>query len=168
MRAFISYSLNDSEQFVLTVLASKLKEQGFIVSTSHNLFNNMLDPNTFTQLNKSNLFIGLITFTGIANERVFSEWQQATSKQIPSLLLVENNVNLHQTILQHQNVIRFDRHKPEPSIELVKNKISLSRQSIQSKNDNSVAWILGGLAAIALIGLLSNDEKTIDKNSKKY
>src|SRR5690554_6347147 len=158
MRAFISYSLNDSEQFVLTVLSSKLKEQGFIVSTSHNLFNNTLDYNTFTQLNKSNLFIGLITYTGNANNRVFNEWEQATSRQIPSLLLVENNVKINPSLLQHQNVIVFNRHNPEPSIELVKNKIITSRQNVQSRNDNTVAWILGGLAAIALIGLLSNDE----------
>ncbi|HRE57846.1 MAG TPA: hypothetical protein PLW09_08480 [Candidatus Kapabacteria bacterium] len=160
MRAFISYSLNDAEQFVLTVLASKLKEQGFIVSTSHNLFNNTLDYNTFTQLSKSNLFIGLITFTGNANERVFNEWKQATYRQIPSLLLVENNVDINQGILPQQNVVVFDRHNPEPSIELVKSKINSSRQNIQQKNDNTLAWLLGGIAAISLIALLSrNDEK---------
>ena len=158
MRAFISYSLNDSEQFVLTILARKLKEQGFIVSSSYNLFSKTLDYETFTQLYKSNFFIGLISITGNANDRVFNEWRQAVSKQIPSLLLVENNVTVHPTILQNQNVVVFDRHNPKPSIELVKNKINSSRQSLQPNNDNTLAWILGGLAAIALIGLLANDD----------
>ena len=159
MKAFISYSLNDSEQYVLTILASKLKEQGFIVATSYNALNNILDYNSFSQLNRSSLFIGLITQTGNANQRVYTEWKEATKRQIPSLLLVENNVSIHSTVLKHQNVIIFDRHNPEPSIDLVKNKIKTSRQVSPTKTDNTAAWLLGGLAALALIGLLSNDDK---------
>jgi len=157
MKAFISYSLNDAEQYILTILSIQLKEQGFIASTNHNLFNE-LEHNRFPQLNKSNLFIGLITSTGNANNRVFEEWEQAISQKIPSLLLVENNVKISTSLLQHPNVITFDRHNPESSIELVKNKIKLSRQNTQVKNDNTFAWILGGLAAIVVIGLLSNDK----------
>jgi len=155
MRAFISYSLNDAEQFVLTILSGYLKEQGFIVSANYDLFSN----NIPTQLNKSNLFIGLITYNGNENDRVFNEWEQAISQKIPSLLLIESNVKIDSSILQHPNVIIFDKYNPAPSIELVKNKINSAKQNIQPKNNNAFAWILGGLAAIVLIGLLSKDKK---------
>lgn len=153
MRAFVSYSLNDSEQYVLTVLAKILREQGFVVSSTYNLSSNVLDYNTLTQLNKSSLFIGLITNSGVDNQRVFKEWKQALTKRVPSLLLVENTVDLNPRVRQNPNVIVFDRYNPEPSIDNVKDKIIRSRQST---SDNTAAWVFGGLAVLALIGLLSD------------
>lgn len=158
MRAFLSYSLNDSDQFVLTILAKKLKEQGFVVSSSYNYLNQTIDYQTFTQLNKSTLYIGIITATGNANSRVLKEWQQAINNKIPSLLLVEKGVRLRSDILTQQNVIRFDRNNPEPSIELVKREVSKSRHNVSVRNDNTLAWVFGGLALIAVIGLLANDD----------
>lgn len=158
MRAFISYSLNDAEQYVLTVLARRLQEQGFVVSSSYNLFASALSNEVSNQINKSSLFIGLITATGNANNRVITEWQQALSKKIPSLLLVERTVPLKQSFQSNPNVVLFDRHNPEPSIALVRDRINQSRHSTQTGNDNTVAWLLGGLAVLALIGLLSKDD----------
>ena len=161
MRAFLSYSLNDAEQYVLTILARKLREQGFVVSLSYNVCSNTLDYETFNQINKSNLFIGIITKTGNANRRVFNEWKEATKRRIPSLLLIEDNVTVSPKLAEHPNVLFFNRQKPKRAIETIKTRIAKTKQSILGKkrdNDNTMAWVFGGLAALAIIGLLANDE----------
>lgn len=158
MRAFISYSINDSEQYVLSILARKLKEQGFIVSSSYNLYSTLVDFQTYSQLNKSSLFIGIVTGDGADINRVYQEWRIALQKRIPAILLVEDVVAIGSELLSHPNIIRFNKTRPETSIEVVRQKINASRQSTSQSNDNAVAWVIGGLAVLALIGLLSNDD----------
>ena len=154
MRAFLSYSLNDSEQYVLSILVNKLNEKGFTVSSSYSNYN-FIDFERFNQINSSNLFIGVITATGTEYERVYKEWETASAIKVPALLLVENTVQIHPNLLKNTNVILFDRHNPSPSIDLVKSKISQNTTS----SDNFAAWALGGLAVLALIGLLSDSKK---------
>ena len=162
MRAFISYSINDSEQYVLSILARKLKEQGFIVSSSYNLYSTLVDFQTYSQLNKSSLFIGIITGDGTDINRVYNEWKIALQKRIPAILLIEDVVAVGQELQSHPNIIRFNKLRPETSIEIVRQKINISRQpNLQigkQNNDNTAAWLLGGLAVLALIGLLSKDK----------
>lgn len=161
MKAFISYSLNDSEQFILTILSRRLKEYGFTIWSTYNDSENILDFKTFTQINKSNLFIGIITKSGNANNRVFNEWKEAVKMQIPSLLLVEDNVNIKPEILKYNNVLLFNRQNPSDAINKVKQRIEQSqRQQTKpvKKNDNTHAWILGGAAALIILGLLSSDD----------
>ena len=75
MKAFVSYSVSDNNEFVLTLLSSKLREKNFIVNTSQNFYNNILDYNTMNEINETHLFIGLITGFGNERNRVFQEWQ---------------------------------------------------------------------------------------------
>lgn len=162
MRAFISYSINDSEQYVLSILARKLKEQGFIVTSSYNLYSTLVDFQIYSQLNKSSLFIGIITGDGSDINRVYDEWKIALQKNIPAILLIEDIVEVGQELQNHPNIIRFNKAQPETSIENVRQKIDASRQpnnQVGKQNtNNTTAWLLGGLAVLALIGLLSNDE----------
>lgn len=161
MKAFVSYSLNDSEEYILTILSRKLREQGFSIVSSYREYRNTLDYETFSQLSKSNLFIGVITKKGQANKQVFAEWREATKRQIPALLLIEENVNVTPYLRNQSNVLFFNRHRPEVAIEAVRTKITRNNQrtiSTRQRNDNSAAWILGGLAALAIIGLLANDD----------
>lgn len=156
MKVFISYSLNDTEQYILSILAKKLKEQGYVISTGYNLMPGFQNNQNLSQIDASHLFIGILSGYGNAKLNVVQEWQHAKSKKIPALLLVENNIVLTPQSGADANVIRFDRNNPEPSIETVRNKINLSRVPAQDNNDN--AWLFGGLAILALIGLLSSNK----------
>lgn len=160
MRAFISYSLNDSEQYVLSILARKLKEQGFIVSSSYDMLGGTSDFNA--QLSRSSLFIGIITATGNDTSRVFNEWLAALNKRIPALLLIEDNVAVKPELQTHPNIIRFNRSSPEQAMGFVKQRTISSMRVIPEKtsqdNDNTVAWILGGLAILAIIALLAKED----------
>jgi hypothetical protein len=98
----------------------------------------------------------LITAFGNANSKVIQEWQHARGRKIPSLLLIENVVPVTPQFLNDSNIIRFDRNNPETSIESVKRRISISKTTQDVDNDN--AWLIGGLAILALIGLLSSED----------
>lgn len=155
MKAFLSYSLNDSEQYVLSILVKKLNEQGFIVSSSYENYN-FIGFEQFSQINSSNLFIGVITVTSQEYLRVVNEWEAAVKRKVPALLLVDNAVTVNPPYSTNPNIIRFDKYNPTPSIETVKAKIEQSKETNQ---DNAAAWALGGLAVLALIALLSNPKK---------
>jgi hypothetical protein len=163
MRAYISYSLNDSEQYVLSILANILSEEGFLVSSGYNTVRQggQFDLIDFNQINQSNLFIGIITDTGTENQWVLKEWGLASRIKIPAILLIEENVRIQGVLLNILNIVRFNRSRPEAAIKTVKQKIDQSKllyANPQKNNNNAVAWVLGGIAAIALISLLS-DEK---------
>lgn len=151
MRAFLSYSLNDSNQYILTILARKLNENGFYVSTPHNVY----DINY--EIKRANLLIGIVTQNGNANDSVFQEWDFAIKNRVPSILLIEDNIKLKGN-LYHPNIIYFNRFSPDRAIHEIQNRIeSYNPPKITQKqnNENALAWILGGVTAIALIKLLS-------------
>lgn len=157
MKAFLSYSLNDSEQYVLSILVRKLNEQGFVVSSSYDHNYSLVRFEQFNQINSSNLFIGVMTETTREHERVFEEWNTAVKLKVPALLLVEKRVPVHRPYDTNPNIIRFDKNNPSPSIELVKKQFDEAQQ--EKATVTTAAWALGGLAVLALIALLSDSGK---------
>lgn len=73
MKAFLSYSLNDKDQFILTLLAKELTVKGFSINQSHD-FNAEMSQLTKVNISKSNLFIGLISGIGYEKNRIENEW----------------------------------------------------------------------------------------------
>jgi hypothetical protein len=147
MRAFLSYSINDRDQTLLTLLSNDLQKRNIDVWTSQNFYNKILDFNTMSQIKDSHLFIGVITKVGIEKNRVIDELNFAKKSRIPNILLVENNVGFSNT--QVGNVIRFSRQNPRLAIDLIHKKLSSNEN-----NENALAWILGGAALIALLAYL--------------
>jgi 3-methyladenine DNA glycosylase AlkC len=155
MKVFLSYSLNDSNLYVIPMLVTHLKKQNMEVLTSYET-SNIAPFNNFQSMNAS-LFIALLTKSGNQNEKVSKEWNNAIKSKIPTIALIENSFKLPDQFNNWPNIIRFDRTNPSKSISQIQANRTSSVNS--EKNDsNALAWILGGIAAIALIKLLSDDD----------
>ncbi len=157
-KAFISYAMQDSEQYVLTLLADLLRTENFQIDSSFDDYSNIVSQSAFKKINDSSLFIGLITEYGNRNKNVFNEWKVAVQKKIPSLLLIEDTVNINQQLANHPNVLIFNRHYPQSGLDKVRNQVQNAKKLVDKKNnENALGWILGGAAALAIISLLSDE-----------
>lgn len=158
-KAFISYAMQDSEQYVLTLLSDLLRSENFIIDSSFDDYSHLVSQSAFKKINESSLFIGLITEYGNRNKNVFNEWKLAVEKRIPSLLLVEDTVNINHELSNHPNVLIFNRHYPQSGVNKITAQISKAKNLADKKNnENALGWILGGAAALAIISLLSSDD----------
>lgn len=156
MKAFVSYSVSDNNEYTLSLLSLKLREKGFVVSTSQNFYSNVLDWSTMSEINDAHLFIGLITYGGNERSRVLHEWEHAVSKNIPNILLIEDNVQVHQNFTG--NYIRFNRRNPQQAIQEINRRMSQSQAANNPKTNDVVPWILGGAALLAILSLFSKDK----------
>lgn len=154
MKVFLSYSLNDRDLFILTLLGEELNKKGFYINQSND-FNTRMSPLTIVNINNSSLFIGLISGTGHEKSRVEREWQIANSKNIPCILLIENTVPINRNF-ESQYIIfdRFDSHKAIEEL----NKLITKKKENQN-DSNALAWILGGAAVLSIISLLNKENK---------
>jgi hypothetical protein len=158
MNAFISYSINEDEQYILTLLSQKVAEAGLTLVTSYNQ-SDWPDPQTANEIKNSVLFIGLMTGSGSLSKRsrVYSEFKQANLFSRPAILLIEETVEVGLWEDSYHNTIRFNRFSINQAVEEVKRRISTSQTD--QPNQNAAGWILGGIAVLALLSLLSSDKK---------
>lgn len=156
MKAFVSYSVTDNNEFILTLLSSKLRAKNFIVTTSQNFYSNIMDYNTMSEIGTSHLFVGIITGNGTERNRVLEEWNYSVQRNVPNLLLIEDTVQIHQQF--NGNYIRFNRIRPQAAIDEINKRMSPSQPTTSKNSDEVVPWILGGAALLAIIGLLSKDK----------
>lgn len=155
MRAFLSYSLNSQDHYILTLLASELKTKGFSVISGNDFYLQNSSPLTTSQISKSQLFIGIMTGDGDENKRVQREWRIANLTKTPSILLIENTVRLDSKF--NSSHIIFDRHHPQLAVEELK-KIINRKKNNSNEDSNALSWIIGAAALLAIIGLLSDDK----------
>jgi hypothetical protein len=157
MNAFISYSIDDHEQYILSLLAQKLRENDIMLVTSYNQ-SDSIDWQIMSDIKNATFFIGLITKTGRPKktERVLQEFQQAKQFNKPSIMLIEDTVHVNPWIINNENTIRFDRYFPHQAIEKVNQRIKASQAQA---NPNAAAWILGGIGILALLSWLSEQKK---------
>ena len=98
---------------------------------------------TKVNINKSQLFIGLITGNGQEKDRVQKEWRLASIANISSILLIENTVPIS-TDFNFPYII-FDRANPEAAVINLNNEITALKTEPE-QNSNAWAWVLGGAA----------------------
>lgn len=156
MRAFLSYSLSDSQDYVVTVLARQLQEKGYTLMTGHGgFYHSTLDAYEGV-LRTCGLLIGVITEGSDEVDRVTYEYNKADEWRIPALLLMEQRVAAESGLLTHPNVVAFNRYDPAAAIQTVRNRIAHAVAPKTTQSDDTAAWILGGAAVLALIALLSS------------
>ena len=154
MKAIISYSLFDQEQYIITLLSKKLRESGFSVITSNNIFNNIVDFTTHSQITSAQLFVGIISNEGVTYKNVLAEWQVAVKNNVPNILLVEDSISISSDF--RGNYVRYNRNNPQPAIQEIHNRM-LPQNS--SSNNDAWGWIIGGAALLAIVALLAGDSK---------
>jgi len=161
MKAYISYSLTDSEQYIVSVLALKLNEQNFQTDLSYfDYEGEQLSFSTRSRIKNSHLFIGILTQDGSRFNSVHKEWSYALETKTPAIILVEDTLfEFNPQLKHHPNVLGFNRAYPEATIAQVHQNIKDAALKQKGKLNNALAWMLGGVAAIALVRLLSKQEQ---------
>lgn len=157
MNAFVSHAIHPSEQYIVSMLAKKLadKQIGAVTNFVHS---EGIDLQTSAQIRKATIFIGLITVASVSyrKNQVFTEFQFAIQNKRPSILLVEQGVNLP-AWLDQRYLIVFNRFSIDAAMQVANQHVELAKQT-QQGNENT-AWLLGGVAVVALLTLLANEKK---------
>ncbi len=152
MKAFLSYSVSDNNEYILTVLSLKLRENNFSINTNLSSYHNILDFNTIKQIGSSHLFIGIVTEKGNEIKRVLDEWEYAVKENIPNILMIEDRVSVPSHF--KGNIIRFNMANPERAINEIQNRMNPPKEK-SSNIHELVPWLLGGAAILAAIGLFA-------------
>ena len=159
MKAYISPSVADDDQNILSALSKKIRKGITLVSGYHKYGQNNSEL-AFYEISKSNLFIGLIAGNSTESVRVYNEWQYALKSGTPALLLIENTVNIDDFPLmkKHPDVIRFNRSSAaslNKTIQLVREKSdAASNRAENSHFVRETAWFLGGPVVLTFLNIL--------------
>lgn len=164
MIVYVSYSLQDSELYLITLLFAKLRQAGHIVESPNSYTNSGYASGSQwsgkryvggeyyqsqSRVGSCDLFIGIITVNGSSNYQVMSEWKIANSSNVHNVLLVESGVNVPDPAVNH---IVFDRRNPETAINRL---FGIEKKQPENKTN---PWVAAGLVVAgvaALIALLS-------------
>lgn len=151
MKAFLSYSIQDSDQILITLLSRRLREKGFHVMTSQNFFNEDLDFTTKNEIDRANLFIGMISKATGYRDRVIQEWEHAKATGTPTILLVENGVRINPEF--KDDYVRFDRTNPQKAIDEINKRMEEPKDSA-----SAWPWIIGGAIVLGIMQLFASDK----------
>ena len=153
-RVFISYSIEDSNLHLISLLLEHLRKNNYSVSVS----NQWIDSDL--KIANSDIFIGIITNKSNSIDYVVKEWQVARGKKIPDVLIVEEGVNVDES--SDINFIRFNRANPQSAINQLFNLNKHTVAQKKKENADDVADVLLGVAVVAgiaaLISLLSKNK----------
>lgn len=155
-KAFISYSIDEREMYVISAISKYLSEKGYQVYSGYDV---PLAGSQFSQflsyeLSQCDLFIGIASHMGIQSRWVLKEWEQAQNLGKNSIFLVEDTVELNPEFIRHNKVIQFNRAQPQESLRRLE---SMVEQAKADRSSNALNWIVGGLIGIAVIKLLTDD-----------
>lgn len=155
-RAFVSYSIEDRNLHLITLLLEHLRKSDFSVSVSTQCGDADL------RIANADIFIGIITNNSDSIDYVIKEWKTAQRNCVPYVLVVENGVKIEDP--ESLSFIRFNRSNPQEAIDKLFNINKPDANTPQKKKDNNdtVSDVLIGVAVVAgiaaLISLLSKNE----------
>jgi hypothetical protein len=152
MTAYVSYSLNRAEEYLASLLSQKLRERGFTFITGNNM-TQTIDITNRNQIFQANLFVGLISGQSQQAQRVSDEYYIAINHGVPSILLVEDTVQINPQF--NGNVIRYNRQNPNTAIQAINQQIAAATPN----SNEGIGWILGGAALLAIALLIDKRGK---------
>jgi hypothetical protein len=144
MRAHIAHSLSEEDLFLLGVLSSKLRQEGYSISTSENTYTDIIDESVCYLIPLCDVFVGIITLNSSYPKRVIEECRIAKKNKVNRVLLIEQGVNVDN--ISESDYVLFDRNNLENSLKIIDNKKNKSKQN--------TAWIIAGIVFAAVIGTL--------------
>jgi hypothetical protein len=150
---FISHSLAVQDRYLLSLLATKLNEVGFQLVSNAAPSDFQANPYVLAQIQNASLAIGLITCYSHGFQRGFVAQEINFARQLnkPVILLVEEGVAVGGVLQDFPNTVTFNRQNIHAAIEQVKNRIKAP--------DYTAAWVLGGVAVLALLAYLGDPKK---------
>lgn len=150
---FVSYSIEDRNLHLITLLLEHLRKNNYSVSVSAQWTDSNL------RIANTDIFIGIITNNSNSIDYVVKEWKTAKKNNIQNILIVEDGISINDSSISY---IRFNRSNPQEAINELFNINKSVVSSQQKKNSNDVADILLGVAVVAgmaaLISLLSKNK----------
>lgn len=164
MKAYISISVADDDQTILSIFSKQMGTRITPVSGYHK-FGQSNSELAFHEIKRANLFAGLIIKGGSELERVYNEWQYALNCQTPALLLVEEGVTLNQypAIKKHPDVITFNRDSTDGLRKAIQ-KVRRRSDGASNRGDSApfvrqAAWFIGGPVAETFLKILGTRSK---------
>jgi len=153
--AFISYSMEDREMFILSSIAKYLKESNYYVYTGLDIqVGSNWESAIAHEIKRCDLFIGIASHNGIKSKWVLKEWELAQIHNRTSIFLIEQGVNINSDFLLNNLVILFDRNNPNTSLLQLQQIVTQAREN-QKKNSQNL--IIGGLIGMAIVKLLTDE-----------
>lgn len=159
MKAFVSYSFQDSELYIITLLFEQLRKYGYTVDTTTYNYSNLNISNSLN-IQNSDIFIGIITNNSSSIDHVINEWEIAKKNSINNILIIEDGINVQNPT--DFNFIRFNRQNPTPAINKLFNiNTSVSQPAKKTNSGVEDALVAGGIivGVAALIALLAGGKK---------
>ena len=155
MKVFLSYSFNDNELYLITLLVDLFQKEGHSIETSDMFLGEPLRNYSY-KVEHSDLFLGIISDSGNSKELVLKEYRYAKKCSISSVLLVEDSLEVSPTI---KNYISFNRNNPEKAINELLGKTTSAKNKRTDDLESTVmaAGIIVGIAA--LISLMAGGSK---------
>ncbi|MEM6725933.1 MAG: hypothetical protein AAF598_17960 [Bacteroidota bacterium] len=154
MKAFVSYAIDDQDEFVPTYIAEQLRTENFAVTSSYYEYRGKLKTETKQGIRAAHLYIGLITANGMEKNRVLHEYNFATKENIPALLLSEDTIKIDPAIAKQGNVVFFNRHQPERAESIIQRKLTDHGKDQKASKQDTYAWMLGGRVMRSVLNFL--------------
>jgi hypothetical protein len=149
MRAFVSYSVDREEEYIVSLLSFRLRAKNFIPNTSIDFFKEVLDEGTKCDILSSHLFVGILLGDAAEASRVVKEWKYALQHRVPNLLLVEDTISLPKSF--KGNIIRFNRAQPQVAIDEITSRMLLKGKPEKASAEPYIPWIWAGNAMLAIL-----------------
>jgi hypothetical protein len=154
MNVFISYSVDNRNKYLITMLVDELNRIDVSVNSSYKL--NDVDSMIKLFIQRTDLFIGILSVYDEGNTKVKNEWKIAQSMNRPYIILIEKGLR----ITGHENddrIICFDQNNIQKTLDNI--NIIIEREKSNQSTATAMAVILGGTALYGLFKILNDKKK---------